>query len=60
MSEEEKWKKKRGKVAAAAAVDVMESTMKLVDDVLLDDPHAMTRLAFLVVLAKGLAAGERK
>jgi hypothetical protein len=59
MSSEE-WKRRRGKVAAAAAVDVMESTMKLVDDVLLDDAKAMARLAFLCIIAKGLAAGERK
>jgi len=58
MSEE--WRKRKGKIAAAAAISVMESTMALVDYVLADDPKAMARLAFLVVLAKGLAAGERK
>jgi len=60
VSEEEKWKKKRGKIAAAAAVDVMESTMKLVDDVLLDDAKAMAKLAYLVVASKYLAYEIRK
>jgi hypothetical protein len=57
MSEE--WKRRRGKIAAAAAVSVMESTMKLVDEVLLDDPKATAKLAFFVVASKYLA-GERK
>jgi hypothetical protein len=56
---EEVWKKRRGKIAAAAAVSVMESTMKLVDEVLLDDPKAMARLAFLCIIAKGLTGGQR-
>jgi hypothetical protein len=52
------WEKRRGKIAAAAAVSVMESTMKLVDDVLLDDAKAMARLAFLCIVTKGLG-GQR-
>jgi hypothetical protein len=57
---EEWWKKWRGKIAAAAAVDVMESTMKLVDDVLLDDPKAMAKLAYLALTSKYLAREIQK
>jgi hypothetical protein len=58
MSEEE-WRKRRGKIAAAAAVSVMKSTSFIIDHNFIDDAKAMAKLAFLLITAKGLS-GERR